>query len=246
VNAKFICDVLSRKHWKDFFITECKNGPTQTVRHHLKFDALAVKKSWTNPRITIYEVKVSRSDFLRDKKHEQYLDYCNCFYFACPEGLIKKEELPDPRIGLVYIYDDKRAWTRKASQIRETVVPPISLYQYILYSRLEDDRALFWHNREEYLRQWVDGKISNRELGRRVNSKLINELTKLSDELSAKTSFDKCWNTDEKLNDYEKLKEILEEYGYPVIYKNKLSEIVRNILEKLNEKEGVNYVDKNC
>lgn len=99
---------------------------------------------------------------------------------------------------------------------------------------------------EEYLRQWVDGKISNRELGRHVNSKLINELTKLSDELSAKTSFDRCWNIDEKLNDYEKLKGMLEEYGYPVIHKNKLSEIVENMLKKLTEKGGIDYVDKNC
>lgn len=56
-------------------------------------------------RPTIYEVKVSRSDFMADmarpEKHLAYLDLAQCVYYCCPEGLIKPKELP-PTVGLLY------------------------------------------------------------------------------------------------------------------------------------------------
>jgi len=61
-------------------------------------DVVAILKSFTNPSFTIYEVKVSRSDFNGDVnrgKYRQYFDYCSQFYFAAPSGLIKKDEVPE-------------------------------------------------------------------------------------------------------------------------------------------------------
>jgi hypothetical protein len=49
-----------------------------------------------------YEIKVSRSDFLADKKWREYLKYCRVFYFVAPAGIIKPSELP-PEIGLIEI-----------------------------------------------------------------------------------------------------------------------------------------------
>ena len=49
-----------------------------------------------------YEIKISRADFLKDKKWEDYLKYCTCFYFVVPRGIIKSEELPSG-IGLIEI-----------------------------------------------------------------------------------------------------------------------------------------------
>jgi hypothetical protein len=52
-------------------------------------------------RITMgYEIKMTRQDFLQDKKWPEYLKYCTRFYFAAPKGIIKLEELP-PKIGLI-------------------------------------------------------------------------------------------------------------------------------------------------
>ncbi|WP_208112793.1 MmcB family DNA repair protein [Aureibacillus halotolerans] len=45
--------------------------------------------------ITVYEIKVSRSDFLRDDKWPAYKNQCHRFFFVCPKDLIKPEELPD-------------------------------------------------------------------------------------------------------------------------------------------------------
>jgi len=50
-----------------------------------------------------YEIKLSRTDFLNDKKWEKYLKYCTKFYFVAPKGIIKKEELPN-KIGLVEVW----------------------------------------------------------------------------------------------------------------------------------------------
>ena len=59
-------------------------------------DVLALK--WTEPVAHIYEVKVSRADFLSDKnsgKWEGYLFNCQLFFFATPHGLITKEDVPE-------------------------------------------------------------------------------------------------------------------------------------------------------
>jgi hypothetical protein len=82
-----------------------------------------------------YEIKISRSDFLADFKHKQHkhlllnnkdavhtyakwekgkktnktydlIQLPNRFYYACPENLINKEEVPE-YAGLIYIRDDK-------------------------------------------------------------------------------------------------------------------------------------------
>lgn len=51
---------------------------------------------------TCYEVKVSLSDFKRDKKWHFYLPYCIRFYFACPTGLLYPDQIP-AEAGLVWI-----------------------------------------------------------------------------------------------------------------------------------------------
>lgn len=68
-----------------------------------------------------FEVKISKSDFKRDfthkaDKHKQYANNKNItnpnrFFYVCPEGLIKKEELP-PYAGLIYtrIYPNDKVY----------------------------------------------------------------------------------------------------------------------------------------
>lgn len=60
-------------------------------------DVIAVAKSFASKRFLIYEVKISRSDFLHDvntNKYSKYKEHCHQLYFACPSGLIKKDEVP--------------------------------------------------------------------------------------------------------------------------------------------------------
>lgn len=79
--AKNILRLLEAKHSKDLLIPECKDGPTQSVSEHLRMDAWVMNRSWAHPCYTAYEIKVTRSDFLNDRKWRGYLPYCNEFFF---------------------------------------------------------------------------------------------------------------------------------------------------------------------
>ena len=62
------------------------------------FDMLTIDlRTWA---VRGYEIKVSRGDFLADKKWQNYLPFVNFFYFATPPGLVKASEVPDD-IGLL-------------------------------------------------------------------------------------------------------------------------------------------------
>ena len=56
-------------------------------------DLVALDRSGT---ITLVEVKTSRADFVADRKWQDYLDYCDRFYFAVaagfPLGLLPPDE----------------------------------------------------------------------------------------------------------------------------------------------------------
>jgi hypothetical protein len=87
---------LSSERW--IALTEVKGGSTW-FGSLARFDMVAIRKSWTEPCIRIYEAKVSRQSFLNDHKWHRYLPYCNEFYWLCPTGLIKRSEIAD-RCGL--------------------------------------------------------------------------------------------------------------------------------------------------
>jgi hypothetical protein len=55
--------------------------------------------------VTIVEIKVSRADLLGDGKWPEYLDYCDRFFWAVPQGfdlsLMEREQLLPNRTGLI-------------------------------------------------------------------------------------------------------------------------------------------------
>ena len=120
-----------------------------------------VSKRW----IRGFEIKVSRSDFLRDEKWHEYAEFCSSLSIVCPEGLIRKEEVPAP-FGLLYVlgnvaltndlrsvgvkwekkpkrfqHRDGMAWTYTYLNVIEKELPRLSL---------ENER--FRHERERAVR----------------------------------------------------------------------------------------------
>lgn len=65
-----------------------------------------------NDKITILELKSCKEDFMADNKWEKYLDYCDYFYFMCPENVISEKEIGD-KAGLIYINKNGFMETRK-------------------------------------------------------------------------------------------------------------------------------------
>lgn len=134
-----------------YFITECKTCSTYfpDPQGLLKFDGLAITKSYTKPNIIGYEIKVSRNDFLQDNKWHLYLQYCNEFYFVVPKGRVKKDELPD-HVGLIYFNPDTKALRTVKKALYRQIEEPVGVYKYIIFSRLEEDRIPFYNDRAEY------------------------------------------------------------------------------------------------
>lgn len=132
---------IAHRHASDMFFTEVKDGPTQIVNHHSRIDALAIKLSWTNFAIIGYEVKVARSDFLRDEKWRAYLPMCNQLYFAAAPGVCDPSEVPEC-CGLVTVTQSGNLRTIRKAPLarhrpagRNVQVSNVHLYWAVLPKR---------------------------------------------------------------------------------------------------------------
>lgn len=159
---------LSRRHTADLWLTEVKTGPTWTAaRGQLhRIDGLAVKRSWTQPCITGYEVKVSRQDWVRDEKWHAVLPDCHAFYLACTPDLIQPEELP-AEVGLIWVSAGGRVSVRRKAVRRDVDLSPLLLY-HIVISRTEPDRHPFFSSTREALQARVSDKKARMALGAAV------------------------------------------------------------------------------
>ena len=172
MTATFIKKALEYRHTNDFFLCEVKTGPTW-YGDMGKIDAWAMAKSWANPRVVAYEIKVDRNDFLNDNKWMKYLPCCNEFYFACPKKLIKESEVPK-NAGLVYISDKGRARTVIKAKYKDEI--DNAVFQYILMNRVDSDGYPFHDDRKEWLKEWLQNKQENRDLGWKVGTELAKQL----------------------------------------------------------------------
>ena len=100
-----IKNLLAEKYADAVFVGECKDGQTWTS-HSLRLDAWVLLRTYT-PWTTIgFEIKIDRQDFERDKKWMDYMPLCHLFYFVCPAGLIRPQDLP-PGVGLMWVSTTK-------------------------------------------------------------------------------------------------------------------------------------------
>jgi hypothetical protein len=179
IRSDHIKHALSKRHTDDFFATEVKNGPSHSSNDLLIMDAFAMKKSWANPCLSGYEIKVSRADFQKDTKWPGYLNYCNQFSFVCPTGLIQLEELPD-EVGLIYYNPDKQTlYTKRKAQYRLIDVPN-ELYLYLMMNRFESSQHPFFTDRKEYFEAFLEDKADRKQIGYRVGSKMAKELQSMN------------------------------------------------------------------
>lgn len=178
VKADEIKRALAKRHTDDVFLTEVKTGATWGSNELLKFDAFAIKKSWAKPRLTGYEVKVSRSDFLKDEKWPGYLQHCHCFSFVCPKGLIALEELTT-EVGLIWYYPDSGALVTKRPAKYRLIEMPADLLYYILLSRTDSDRHPFFSDRREMIESYLSQKEARLRISQEFKGRLFDEISAL-------------------------------------------------------------------
>ncbi|MFH1999166.1 MAG: MmcB family DNA repair protein, partial [Planctomycetota bacterium] len=175
-NAASIYKLLEAKHCKDVIIPECKDGPTHGVRHS-RLDAWTMARSWAHPLMTGYEIKISRSDFLQDRKWTNYLCLCNEFYFVCPWGLIGVHEVPDDA-GLMWVSKNlSRVYTKKKAPYRN-IEPPTALMTYLIMNYCSTSCNIGTKNtaNREYWANWLNEKKLDRDLGYRVGAALNQKI----------------------------------------------------------------------
>lgn len=132
-----VLSILSDKHSRDLFVPHCKTGPSWFVTSgQAILDAWVMPYSWTSPIIG-YEVKVTRSDFRRDHKWMNYLQFCNLFYFVSPWGVLEEKDIPE-LAGLIWLTKTGRGirYIKKAPS-RWWHQIPTSVFQYVLMWRKE-------------------------------------------------------------------------------------------------------------
>lgn len=212
VTSKDIKIALKGKHLdnRSFFITECKTCSSYfpDPQGLLIFDGLAITKSYTQPCIIGYEIKVSRSDFLQDNKWHLYLQYCNEFFFVCPKGLIKKDELPEG-VGLIY-YDPnaKRMLNTVKKALYRQIEEPVGVYKYIIYSRLEEDRFPFFEERAEYAEDYLADRAYKKNVGLKLGSKLAQDLQIALERL------DRLSNVENEIKKWDEVKKVLGKHNF--------------------------------
>lgn len=200
---------LAESHEKDFFLTEVKNGSTYfpPAQGLLRFDGFAMTRSYRKPCIKIYEVKVSRSDFLRDNKWNLYKQYCNELYFVTPKGLIDKLELPDD-VGLIYYNrDGSRKLVTKRKALWREIEEPVDVYKYLIYSRLDQDRIPFFNDRKEYAEAYLQDKKNKRYIGIKLGSKMAKELQE------ARERLEMLENREHHLTVFDAIRKVLDKYN---------------------------------
>lgn len=174
IQSGALLQLLRTKHSEDVYVEECKTGPSQYADRCPRIDAWVMNKSWANRRVIAYEVKVSRSDFLRDKKWPDYLPFCNELYFVVPKGMVSVSEIP-AECGLLEASTNvARLITKKAASYRSVEIPD-SIYRYILMSRARIGAELATTRRGEQWIQWLKDRQRDKEIGWEVANFLGNK-----------------------------------------------------------------------
>lgn len=127
-------------------------------------DVLSMRKSWTQPNFTAYEIKVTRSDFMSDMtsgKWQNYLEIAGAVVFATPKGLVKRTELPD---GTGLIERNDKGWRFAKKPVYERTIPP----QYILMKLLMKGLHTIPNENREWFEEWNARKTLRRKFGELV------------------------------------------------------------------------------
>jgi len=175
--ASDIIKLLKAKHSEDVFVSECKDGPTQSVRNYLRMDAWVMPRSWTRQAITAYEVKVSRSDFLGDEKWRNYLPLCNYFYFATAPGLIQLNELPT-EVGLIEASKSGSRLFIKRKAVHHEATNIEGVLRYVLMCRSTIRGETTESGKREFWKTWLETRQIDATFGHNLSKKLRETIDK--------------------------------------------------------------------
>lgn len=169
---------LRERHVEDLFAAEALTGSGGSMR----FDGWAMEPTWQRERCVGYEIKVQRSDFMGDKKWTGYLPYCSEFFFVCPTGLIRAEELP-PEVGLLWATaNGSKLYQKKAAIPRPIAPEPLAvMLRHVLMWRYQR------HGGGRTGREGAEAWLRDMEDGAELDHKLKAAIRRASGALTIQT-----------------------------------------------------------
>lgn len=201
MNAEIIQSLLTARSDNDIYIAEC-------CVNECRLDGWAIRKSYSNPLTIGYEIKISKSDFLTDKKWTGYLSYCNELYFVCPSHLIQPNEVGE-QVGLMWvastgtrIYTKKKATYRIVedkyiNQILRSVLFNRCVVRENYWGNAQPDKSTFW-------KRWLQKKDEDKELGWNVSEKVRQLVEERVDKAKRENS-----SLRRKIEEFKRLEELL-------------------------------------
>jgi hypothetical protein len=199
VTAEAVISAIRIKHGDCIVVEQCKSGPTWNSDFS-QLDVWVMPKTWANFTTIGYEVKVSRSDFVNDKKWQKYLPMCHEMNFAAPKGLISVDELPK-EVGLLELVGTQRLITRRKAVKRDIVVHTDTLL-YILMWRAQIDRKE--RSGVSDIQAYLDGKKELYYLGGRFHKKVRAEMAAVQEENR---------NLQNRISSYQEIERIIDQLG---------------------------------
>ena len=142
-----------------------------------------------NRKIIAFEIKVLRSDFIKDvarfmDKHEHAMALSHEFYYICPHGLIEPNEVP-LQAGLMWVDSSNRVRIKKVAQLRvpNWVVDMEYLQGFLKRSQQKTDNTLVpikYLGKEISQEAFKD--IINKEIEKESGYRIEREARKLFEE----------------------------------------------------------------
>ena len=129
-------------------------------------DGMAFTQEYANMRTIGYEIKVSRADFLQDKKWPDYLPVCNSFYFVCPPGIIIPSDLPT-EIGLIWVEGEELVMKKNARRRIVLAEDLQNVFKSLVINRCENERqksAILTRRVTKAEKELASQKLENKKL----------------------------------------------------------------------------------
>lgn len=191
VTSNEVKDALRKRYHYDScgFYTEIDAGPDALGRS-FRLDGVNLRVSGNSMLADVkgmfvqgFEIKVSRSDFLRDSKWNLYWDYVNTLTLVCPKGMVKPNEVPE-KFGLMYYNPDSKTLRYKRqpsiNENADTSSVKDSILVRLFYGMLNDGKFKdYGQKRYESAKEYIDEKNNKKDVGKMFGTKMAKRIDEL-------------------------------------------------------------------
>lgn len=226
VHAWQIGRALQRRYQRDSYGYFQEVPVGLDVNGNLRFDGIVMKRAGQNLYFEGFEVKISRSDFLRDVKYHLYSRYVNSMTMACPKNMIGLDEIPDS-FGLLYYTRDAKdpengigqlRWKRKPvwDESADTRALANSLLSRLAWKSSTSRRP----DRYESAMELLSEREAMKTVGGRLGTRMAHEL----EMLQRKVESNRLKADGETKRSLDRLLDLLEKNGFNIPWNRTMCE----------------------